>query len=178
MTSPRTHRRTTAQPDFFPPVPDGAIPTQRRADHGVHRAATTKPGRGRMVAGVALMLVAAVGAVWLLLSAAGSSETGAATESALSDLMLPLDGDSPRISGRIPEGTVNVGHEVEPGTYRTAGPSPLAGPAGCRWQIGDGARGTAPLVTSGTATGPTTVTLRPGDGSFTSSGCQNWVQLG
>lgn len=190
MSTP-AHRRKTTQPVYFPPVPDGAIPAQRRPDAGVHRAGGKpgsgksgggktgggKPGRGRMAAGVALVLAAAVGAGWLLLSPSGA-DGDAATSGQTSGLaqLLPTPGaESPRLTGRIPAGTFDVGHELETGVYRTGGASVLDGSAGCRWQLAGG--GLGPLVSGGTSTGPATVTLRAG-GDFTSIGCQDWVRVG
>lgn len=176
MTTPASHRRKTNRPEHFPPIPDGAIPLQRRPEVGVHRAGG-KTGSGRMAAGVALVLAAAVGAGWLLLSPSGGDDdavTSGQTDG-LAQFVPAFGVESPRITGRIPVGTFDVGHEAEAGVYRTGGASVQAGSVGCRWHLA--ASGMNPLVDGGTTTGPTTVTLRSG-GDFTSIGCQDWVRVG
>jgi hypothetical protein len=174
MSTP-AHRRKTTQPDYFPPVPDGAIPAQRRPDAGVHRAEGATPGRGRMAAGVALVLAAAVGAGWLLLSPSSNDTDHAAAASGLAQVLPAPGSDTPRLTGRIPAGTFDVDHEAEAGVYRTGGATVLDGSAGCRWQTSGG--GVGPLVAGGTTSGPATVTLRAGT-DFTSIGCQDWVRVG
>jgi hypothetical protein len=180
MSSPASHSKKSTEPEHFPPVPDGAIPTQRTAEPGVHRA--TGSGRGKLAAGLALLVVVAVG-FWIVQSPSGTSSPGVGViaggpDSGLRQLLLPVDAGLPPVPGQIPDGSFAVGSQVQPGVYRTQGTFPLVTLAGCNWRVGDGAEVTGPLLTSGTTTGPTTVTIRPADRTFTSSGCQTWVKVG
>lgn len=78
--------------------------------------------------------------------------------------------------GTIPgDGTFVVGTEVQPGTYRTAGPNGF----NCYYaRMADTSGELTSVITNGNASGPTTITIAEGDGAFQSSGCQTWTKVG
>lgn len=81
-------------------------------------------------------------------------------------------GSSPRL---IREGTWQVGVDVRPGKYKTAGPSDVNLPL-CYWDIRKGAED-ADIKTQGVkdaVNAQGVVTLRQGD-YFTTSGCKDWA---
>ncbi|MEW9554625.1 hypothetical protein [Nonomuraea sp. NPDC050783] len=69
-----------------------------------------------------------------------------------------------------------VGVDIEPGTYVAPG---RAGPEAvhpCTWARLRGLDGRSEdVIASGTATGPVTVTILPGDKGFVTGGCGEWV---
>ncbi len=82
----------------------------------------------------------------------------------------------PAAATTIPgDGTFAVGAEVQPGMYRTAGPASY----GCYWERLSGLSGGFDQVLANEyASGPMTVTIRPSDKGFKTSGCQEWRKVG
>jgi hypothetical protein len=75
------------------------------------------------------------------------------------------------------EGVYGVGADLQPGTYRTDGPSPAAFD-NCYWERGKDLSGLQKsVIASGVVTGPITVTIKPTDRAFKSSGCLNWTKV-
>jgi len=75
------------------------------------------------------------------------------------------------------EGIYGVGAELQPGTYRTDGPSPAAFD-NCYWERSKDRSGLRrSVIASGIVTGPVTVTINPTDGAFKSSGCLSWMKV-
>lgn len=76
--------------------------------------------------------------------------------------------------GSIGNGVHVVGVDIEPGTYRTDGPSDDA-MGFCYWaRLSDTSGEFDSIITNGAPMGPATVTIDPSDGAFDSSGCQPW----
>lgn len=68
-----------------------------------------------------------------------------------------------------------VGTDIQPGTYRTDGPSP--GMPLCYWARLKGTGGDpSEVITSGLPSGPATVTIEATDKAFQSGGCKPWVR--
>lgn len=77
------------------------------------------------------------------------------------------------------QGTYVVGRDIEPGSYRTAGPRPGDSIQFCYWKRLKNASGDASsLIAFDVAKGPSTVTISKTDGAFKTSGCQAWVKVG
>jgi hypothetical protein len=75
------------------------------------------------------------------------------------------------------EGVYGVGFDLQPGTYRTAGPSPAAFD-NCYWERSRDTSGQQKaVIASGIVSGPVTVTIKPTDGAFKSSGCEPWTKV-
>ncbi|MET9952450.1 hypothetical protein ABZ135_13010 [Streptomyces sp. NPDC006339] len=74
------------------------------------------------------------------------------------------------------DGTFLVGSEVQPGTYRSAGPAD--GLADCYWARLKGTTGElGDIVANHAGKGPATVTILATDKAFQTSGCQTWKRL-
>ncbi|MCK2218088.1 hypothetical protein MF672_030495 [Actinomadura sp. ATCC 31491] len=71
--------------------------------------------------------------------------------------------------------TLVVGKDIQPGTYRTAGPT--AGFSMCFWaRMRNVSAAPADVITSGMPTGPATVTIEPADKAFATGGCAEWTR--
>lgn len=70
-------------------------------------------------------------------------------------------------------GTLRLFTDIKPGTYRTGGSSTPDWPM-CTWKIHKGDR----IVSSGTATGPTTITVEPVHDAVESKNCLVWRRVG
>lgn len=69
------------------------------------------------------------------------------------------------------DGTFLVGEDIEPGTYRTAGPDGF----GCYWErLGDLSGGIGSIVDNGIAQGSTVVKIASSDAAFRTQGCASW----
>ncbi|WP_344837302.1 hypothetical protein [Nonomuraea dietziae] len=87
----------------------------------------------------------------------------------------PTGGQPPE--GGLPPGIgiQVVGADIQPGTYRTDGPSP--GMPLCYWARLKGTGGDpSEVITSGLPSGPATVTIEATDKAFQSGGCKPWVR--
>jgi len=74
-------------------------------------------------------------------------------------------------------GTYVVGTDIQPGSYRTAGRVDSGFPH-CYWSRNLDASGEVDsIVANSTTDGPTTVTVKPTDGAFHTSGCQPWTKV-
>ena len=70
--------------------------------------------------------------------------------------------------------TLVVGVDIQPGTYRTAGP---VGGGQCYWaRMSSTTGGLGDVIDGGMPTGPATVTIEPTDKSFQTAGCAEWVR--
>jgi hypothetical protein len=79
--------------------------------------------------------------------------------------------------GQIGNGTYLVGSDIQPGTYRTAGPAASVMP-NCYWSRNQDASGEMKsIIANDNSQGPTTVTIKPSDGVFKTSGCQPWIKV-
>ncbi|WP_306214456.1 hypothetical protein [Actinoplanes sp. RD1] len=72
------------------------------------------------------------------------------------------------------EGTLQVGSDVQPGTYVTTANLSGKKVLECFWERRDAAGALVGSDTIATAT-KVTVTIKPGDKTFTSQGCGNWI---
>lgn len=70
-------------------------------------------------------------------------------------------------------GTPRVFREIAPGVYRTGGSTTPDWPM-CTWKIHKGDR----IISSGTATGPTTITVEPVHDAVESKNCLVWRRVG
>jgi hypothetical protein len=76
------------------------------------------------------------------------------------------------------DGVWEVGVDVAAGKYKTAGPA-SGGIGMCyhaRLKTNDGSLGD--IIANNVSQGPVTVTIKPGDGYFETTGCQDWVKVG
>jgi hypothetical protein len=74
--------------------------------------------------------------------------------------------------GTIPgNGTFVVGKDIEPGTYKTAGPDGF----GCYYaRLKDTSGDLNAIINNNVSQGPATVTIKGSDGAFETSGCHTW----
>jgi hypothetical protein len=88
----------------------------------------------------------------------------------------PAPGAAPATT--VGDGTYVVGVDIQPGTYRTTGPSEDAAVKMCFWTRRKDTSGEfKSVIASNVAQGPTTVTIKPSDGAFESRGCAPWAKL-
>lgn len=74
------------------------------------------------------------------------------------------------------DGLYEVGVDVQPGTYTSAGAWP-GSLLPCTWsRVAELPHGGVATIDSGTSIGPVTVTIEPGDGGFFTAGCRGWSQ--
>lgn len=79
----------------------------------------------------------------------------------------------------IAEGVYVVGEDIEPGTYKTAGPSDRGTFGMCYWaRLSDTSGDFDSIIANGSPQGPGTVTISPSDGAFDTSGCELWTKSG
>jgi hypothetical protein len=80
------------------------------------------------------------------------------------------------------DGTHVVGTDIRPGTYHTMGPA-QDGPGYCHWarlkrkRPEDTNSDFGPIIASDLGNGPSTVTIKPSDGAFKTSGCDTWSKV-
>ncbi|MFF0729564.1 hypothetical protein [Streptomyces sp. NPDC004134] len=84
-------------------------------------------------------------------------------------------GDGHRLATSFDNGTVFVGAAIAPGTYVTQGSD--GEPGGCRWARLADNRGELIPIISGSASGPTRITVHEGE-FVRSTGCQTWSRSG
>ncbi|WP_327583032.1 hypothetical protein OHA25_45140 [Nonomuraea sp. NBC_00507] len=71
--------------------------------------------------------------------------------------------------------TFVVGRDIQPCTYRSAGPT--TGFSMCFWaRMKSTSANLADIITSGMPTGPATVTIEPTDKAFQTGGCAEWTR--
>ncbi|MEV5556065.1 hypothetical protein AB0L44_20630 [Nonomuraea wenchangensis] len=71
--------------------------------------------------------------------------------------------------------TLVVGTDIQPGTYRTTGPT--SGFSMCFWaRMRSATAGLDDVITSGMPTGSATVTIQPTDKAFSTGGCAEWTR--
>ena len=75
------------------------------------------------------------------------------------------------------EGTFEVGTDIEPGTYKTAGPA-SGWMKYCYWERQSATDGEfSSIIANEGGEGPTTVTISPNDAAFKTSGCEAWMKV-
>ncbi len=71
--------------------------------------------------------------------------------------------------------TLVVGRDIQPGTYRTAGPAP--GQPACFWaRLRSTSPNPADVIAADMPKGPATVTILPTDKGFQTMGCADWTR--
>ena len=170
-----------APPPAPMPVPAGPAPAPWAAPHAPQQAAPAPRRRRRwpwVVGGIALLLV--------IIAMAGGGHAPAPTTSASpapsaasAPSSAPVAEPSTAPAGpatSFGDGTHVVGQDIEPGTYRTAGPA--TGSFGtCYWSRLRNTSGELDgIIANGLPTGPATVTIRSGDAAFETTGCQTWIK--
>jgi hypothetical protein len=85
-------------------------------------------------------------------------------------------GTSPDLLGNLAAlRTLVVGVDIQPGTYRTAGP--VTASEMCYWARMKGTTADlADVIAAGMPTGPANVTILPTDKSFQTAGCAEWTR--
>lgn len=84
---------------------------------------------------------------------------------------------APPAAGTVSQGTYVVGSDIPAGTYRTTG-SQAQGQSLCQWRrLKDTTGDASAILASGTATGPTTVTIKPSDGAVEFYGGCTWAKI-
>lgn len=145
---------------------------------------------GIVLGGIALFgtrkILAAIGVVLCVLAVvftalvmnSFTSAVGKAVGPAPSLVAPAAPVEPPAASGpatTIGPGTYVVGTDIVAGTYRTSG-STSSFP--CYWsRLKDTSGDFAAILTNGTPTGPTTVTISASDGAFQTSGCNTWAKV-
>lgn len=72
------------------------------------------------------------------------------------------------------EGTLTVGDDIQPGTYKAPNPS-----GNCYWARLKGTSGElGDIISNGNPSGPVTVTIKATDKAFDSSRCGGWTKVG
>ena len=153
-----------------PATPSGNLPTPEPV--------TLRPVRGRwsvpttvVAAGLAVVTVALVGAVFALL-ATSTAEPTAPTPAALPTSVSPNVSVPGRVLTAFGDGVWQVGVDIEPGTYASTG---SAGGLTCHHALR--ATRTGGNVESTTVSaGPAAVVLTADDGWFETFGCATWVR--
>ncbi|HVW41261.1 MAG TPA: hypothetical protein VHC18_07920 [Amycolatopsis sp.] len=80
----------------------------------------------------------------------------------------------PGPASTIDEGTYVVGVDIKPGTYRTGGPTRST----CYWfRLKDTSGELSAVIASDGTRGPATVTIKPSDRAFKTSGCMTWIKM-
>lgn len=78
-------------------------------------------------------------------------------------------------AGSFSDGVYVVGEDIEPGTYKTAGPDSSVFPM-CYWaRLKDTSGDFASIITNGNPQGQATVTIKSSDGAFETRGCE-WTK--
>lgn len=80
-------------------------------------------------------------------------------------------------AGTVNQGTYVIGTDIPAGTYRTTG-SQAQGQSLCQWRrLKDTTGDASAILASGTATGPTTMTIKPSDGAVEFYGGCIWTRV-
>jgi hypothetical protein len=85
---------------------------------------------------------------------------------------------APKVATIPGDGTFVVGTEIQPGKYKTAGPSEDSFGM-CYWaRMKDTDGDFEGIIANGNPAGQTTITIKKTDGAFQSTGCQPWRKVG
>jgi hypothetical protein len=130
---------------------------------------------GGLAAGLTMGTVGAVGAVFALSATTVVTTTAAVPASAVSAASLSPNVSVPgRVLTAFGDGTWQVGVDVAPGTYMTAG---AVDGTTCSHALRTTRTG-GKLTASSTGPGRATVVLAAVDGWFATSGCATWTRVG
>ena len=117
----------------------------------------------------------------MLAGCGGASQTAAKTVTSTLEITKTVKMTAPPPSS-VPkttmetDGTYRVGVDIEPGTYRSAGPSP-EGASDCYWARLNSLNETH-IIDSNISTGPQVVMIQPSDTAFLTRSCQPWQKTG
>ena len=101
--------------------------------------------------------------------------TAVATETETAERRVAPTTAASRSTG-IGPGTHVVGRDIQPGEYRTDGPS---GGTACYWARRSDTTGSLEsIIANDNPGGATTVTILPTDGAFETKRCKEWVKVG
>jgi hypothetical protein len=176
----------TAPPEKERPTTTTSRQGPARAPAGAARPTRVAPARteplrrrwpaavGGLAAGLTLGTVGAVGAVFAL-SATTVITTAAVPASAVSAASLSPNVSVPgRVLTAFGDGTWQVGVDIAPGTYMTAG---AVDGTTCSHALRT-TRSGGKLTANSTGPGGATVVLAAVDGWFATSGCATWTRVG
>jgi hypothetical protein len=169
-------------------LPTGEIPVQRSAPPGASlpepavlpapeqvRPAPTEPTRrrwpaavGGLAAGLAVGIVGAAGAVALMSMAPAAAAAPAPPPPSPANVSVPG-----RTMTAFGDGTWQIGVDIAPGTYSTAG----SADADCYYALRTALTG-GDTQSSTISPGPATVVLTESDGWFETFGCAAWNRVG
>lgn len=134
-------------------------------------------GKGLAIAGIALAVLALI--ICIAYTVSFANAVNDTTPPALPTYAsvapgAPTSAAVPQPPGTVGAGTYLVGDDVEPGTYRTSGPTDGLP---CYWsRLRDTTGDLGSIVANGLAQGPTTVTVRASDEAVEFSGDCTWVK--
>jgi hypothetical protein len=101
------------------------------------------------------------------------TQTATATVTAEAPAAAPPAAPADTIDG---SGTYVVGDDIQPGTYKTAGPGSLGM---CYWERDKDSSGDfGAIIANDNLTGQGVVTVKKTDKVFKTQGCQDWVKSG
>ena len=142
---------------------------------GIAQRGNGVAARVMSIAGALLSAAALVLGIWGMSFQVAGKPT--ADPSAIGSTSQPVSLASLR-PGQLPgDGTYRVGREIQPGSYRTQGPADAASP-NCYWSRNSDASGEVrAIIANSKAPIPATVTVKPGDATFHTSGCQPWTKV-
>jgi hypothetical protein len=151
---------------------------------GIARASRgVATNRGMSITGTVLSALALVLGIWgmtITLQAAEKlgKDLGALSSTSQPRLATPEVSAPTPVPGQIAgDGTYVVGTDIQPGSYRTTGPAQRVIP-NCYWTRNSDTSGElSSIIASDITQGPTTVTIKPTDGAFHTSGCQPWTKV-
>ena len=157
------------------PPPHGAYPPPYAA-----QPAPKKKRRWPWIVGAILLLFVVVG-----VASGGDEQTtqnrpgtpsGVTSGSGGAAAQAPAQQDAPaQPEGAFGPGTYEVGVDIEPGKYKTAGGGTLGS---CYWaRLKDTNGELDSIIANGNAQGPTTVTISKTDGAFETT-CESWTKAG
>lgn len=108
-------------------------------------------------------------------AAAAPAATATVTVTEPAAVQTPVKEPTRAPDDTIPgSGTYLVGDDIQPGTYKTAGPGSLGL---CYWERSkDSSGGLESIIANDNLTGQGVVTIKSSDNVFKSTGCQAWVK--
>ncbi|MCU1653468.1 MAG: putative secreted protein [Pseudonocardia sp.] len=151
---------------------------------GIARASrAVATNRGMSITGTALSAVALLLGIWGMTITFQAAEKlgkdlGAHGSTSQSRVATPEVSTPAPVPGQIGgDGTYVVGTDIQAGSYRTTGPARSVIP-NCYWTRNSDTSGElSSIIASDITQGPTTVTIKPTDGAFHTSGCQPWTKV-
>ncbi|MHA6762061.1 hypothetical protein [Streptacidiphilus sp. PAMC 29251] len=129
-------------------------------------------------------LTVTIGAATLVLAACSSTTNAAHTAAAPAGISAPAHTAAPIKTTAAPatsfagDGEFQVGKDIAPGTYKSAGPASTDLPS-CYWERDKDASGNMDsIIANDTPTGAAVVTIKFTDRIFKTQGCKQWTKAG